>query len=175
MREPSPLVGRSEQFEELNSSKVVYVIGTHWFCVSCSGGCVPSDSRLADCGHHRSVLWSDRAHRLCVPYAGSWLWLAGLEAGTFYYFCGDGMNERLRELIKQHGVNITIDGLGYGEGNVEGLAELIVRECLKMCASDVDARLEGAPYETADEFDKGFIDGQDCCCEMIREHFGVEE
>ena len=39
------------------------------------------------------------------------------------------MNERIKELVKQHGVNITIDGLGYGEGNVEGLAELIIREC----------------------------------------------
>lgn len=39
------------------------------------------------------------------------------------------MNERIKELIKQHEVDITIDGMGYGEGNVEGFAELIVREC----------------------------------------------
>ena len=42
------------------------------------------------------------------------------------------MNKRLQELIKQNGINITIDGLGYGEGNIESLAELIVRECASL-------------------------------------------
>jgi hypothetical protein len=59
------------------------------------------------------------------------------------------MNERIKELIKQHGINITIDGLGYGEGNVEGLAELIVRECasqvrftdLLKCNDDSDGEI----------------------------------
>lgn len=37
--------------------------------------------------------------------------------------------KRLKELAEQHDINITIDGLGYGEGNIEGLVELIVREC----------------------------------------------
>ena len=40
------------------------------------------------------------------------------------------MNERIRELAEQAGCSI--DGTGYGEGNVEGLAELIVRECAKV-------------------------------------------
>ena len=47
------------------------------------------------------------------------------------------MNERIKELIKQHGINITIDGLGYGEGNVEGLAELIVGECIDVFSKDL--------------------------------------
>lgn len=68
------------------------------------------------------------------------------------------MNERIRELIKQHGVNITIDGLGYGEGNIEGLAELIVRECAKACEKNSWMALNG--------FQRS---------KQIKEHFGVEE
>lgn len=37
------------------------------------------------------------------------------------------MNERIKELAEQAGCSI--DGMGYGEGNVEKFAELIVREC----------------------------------------------
>ena len=37
------------------------------------------------------------------------------------------MNERIRELAEQAGCSI--DGMGYGEGNVEKFAKLIVREC----------------------------------------------
>ena len=67
------------------------------------------------------------------------------------------MNERIRELIKQHGLNITIDGLGYGEGNVEGLAELIVRECMLIANT----------YQNR---------GGNCYVDdMISKHFGVEE
>ena len=39
------------------------------------------------------------------------------------------MNERIKELAKQAGCSI--DGMGYGEGNVEKFAELIVLECAK--------------------------------------------
>jgi hypothetical protein len=42
------------------------------------------------------------------------------------------MNEQIQKLIKQNGVNITIDGLGYGEGNIEALVELVVRECASL-------------------------------------------
>jgi hypothetical protein len=38
------------------------------------------------------------------------------------------MNERIRELAEQAGCSI--DGMGFGEGDVEGLAELIVQECM---------------------------------------------
>lgn len=71
------------------------------------------------------------------------------------------MNDRIKELIKQHGINITIDGLGYGEGNVERLAELIVRECMSMCQTAVG----NADYNT----------GRLHCLNNIKEHFGVEE
>ena len=64
------------------------------------------------------------------------------------------MNERIKKLAEQAGCSI--DGMGYGEGNIEGLAELIVRECadrIRFCIkNDID-----------------FI------AEDIEKHFGVEE
>ena len=74
------------------------------------------------------------------------------------------MNERIKELIKQHSINITIDGLGYGEGNVEGLAELIVRECLRVI------QMESREYSGPDCED-GLLIAQGA----LKEHFGVEE
>lgn len=42
------------------------------------------------------------------------------------------MNERIKELAEQAGC--TIDGMGYGEGNVEKFAELIVEAVLDQVA-----------------------------------------
>ena len=61
------------------------------------------------------------------------------------------MNERIRELIKQHDVDITIDGMGYGEGNIEDLIKLIIRECANVAAE----------HDALDIY------------EEIREHFGI--
>ena len=68
------------------------------------------------------------------------------------------MNERIKELVKKHGVDITIDGMGYGEGNIEGLAELIVRECAKAAGDFEYARLHDSLVE-----------------DHVLKHFGVEE
>jgi hypothetical protein len=65
------------------------------------------------------------------------------------------MNERIRELAEQAGCSI--DGMGFGEGDVEGLAELLVRECADLVK---DYRDEMTFYR-ADL--------------RIREHFGVEQ
>ena len=70
------------------------------------------------------------------------------------------MNKQLRELIKQHGINITVDGLGYGEGNIEGLAELIVRECIELVEGYTKQRTHTTFYKAE---------------EQIKQHFGVEE
>jgi hypothetical protein len=72
------------------------------------------------------------------------------------------MNERIKELIKQHGVDITIDGMGYGEGNIEGLAELIVRECIQVVD---DTMTENQ------EINIGLV----MASAKIVAHFGVEE
>ena len=49
------------------------------------------------------------------------------------------MNERIRELAKQNDLDITIDGMGYGEGDIEGLIKLIVKECAECAAVDSES------------------------------------
>ena len=69
------------------------------------------------------------------------------------------MNERIYKLAEQ--VDCTIDGWGYGEGDIEGLAELIVRECANFVENIFDDDGGHAPCE---DYAKG-----------IKQHFGVEE
>jgi hypothetical protein len=68
------------------------------------------------------------------------------------------VNPKIRELAEQSGCKI--DKLGFGEGNLEKFAELIVREC-------------------AFEAFKFWLAQGDCNDESaqahIKEHFGVEE
>ena len=54
---------------------------------------------------------------------------------------------------------------------VEKFAELIVRECIKVC----DPVFLDEPYEDMSEFGKGLVEGQDVAVEKMKEHFGVEE
>ena len=66
------------------------------------------------------------------------------------------MNERIQKLAEE--ANCNIDGMGYGEGNLEKFAELIVQECgvaLSPMLRDMVSR--GQAYD------------------IIKEHFGVEE
>ena len=62
------------------------------------------------------------------------------------------MNEKIKQLAEQS--DCTIDGMGYGEGNIEYLIELIVRECI----------IEYNKYSTVD-----------FATIKIKEHFGIEE
>ena len=76
------------------------------------------------------------------------------------------MNERIKELIKQA---TTIEehkwGVSYDNFDKEKFAELIVRECAKVCDDlDID-----------DWGDKSFDDGTYYCSRAIKQHFGVEE
>ena len=71
------------------------------------------------------------------------------------------MNERIRELAKQLDDGTFIDGMGFGEGNIEGLAELIVRECANQCTHD-------GPFTAEVVWGKQFR-------EKILKHFGIDE
>lgn len=64
------------------------------------------------------------------------------------------VNEQVERLAKESGC--TIDKLGYGEGNLEKFALLIVRECCEVahCNFHVDGLTLGT---------------------ILKEHFGVEE
>jgi hypothetical protein len=64
------------------------------------------------------------------------------------------MNERIKLLAEQAGVSI--DGMGYGEGNIEELIKLIVRECAKV-ADETQFKVVNYPVSIA-----------------IEKHFGVD-
>ena len=70
------------------------------------------------------------------------------------------VNEQIERLAKQAGC--TIDRLGYGKGNLEKFAELIIKECIEQCSYTPNSN---------DEWDKGVK----WSAEQIAEHFGVEE
>lgn len=68
------------------------------------------------------------------------------------------MNERIKELAKQ--AECTIDSMGFGEGNVEKFAELIVKECVK------DVEQWGQVLNLEPELLR--------VARSIKEHFGVK-
>ena len=85
------------------------------------------------------------------------------------------MNERIKELFKRAGGKTSIHNLmsnpiqhrEYNElwnDNIQKFAELIVRECAKVC-DDLDLDDWG---------DKSFDDGTYYCSRAIKKHFGVE-
>ena len=73
------------------------------------------------------------------------------------------MNERIKELAQQAGCSI--DGMGYGEGNVEKFAELIIRECIGCCEQVIS---DPVP-KTVDTW----LNGGEQCIQEIKEHFGL--
>ena len=69
------------------------------------------------------------------------------------------MNERIKELLKQSGLQPYYDAQ---EGQIEKFAELIVRECI--------STLEEKIYRSIDN------EGDEIWADLIlKEHFGVEE
>lgn len=70
------------------------------------------------------------------------------------------MTDRIRELAEQAGCSI--DGLGYGEGDVEGLVKLIVLECANLHANKLEKR-------PCSEYNRGRIE----LAQEIKQHFGV--
>lgn len=69
------------------------------------------------------------------------------------------MNERIMKLAEQAGFD-----LGNGQSyKVENFAELIVRECAKVCKAQSTYDPIVLPYKPSEQFEKA-----------IREHFGVE-
>ena len=74
-----------------------------------------------------------------------------------YY--GDGMNEKITELYEQ--AYVDVGGFVGATEHMSKFAELIVRECLKMCKTAVG--------------NKDYNTGRMHCYDNIKEHFGVEE
>ena len=84
------------------------------------------------------------------------------------------MNERIKELAERAGISLSQKDFSYywveSAEDIEKFAELIVRECAKVCEPVLDE-----PYEDMTEFGKGLVEGQDVAIEKIKQHFGVEE
>lgn len=76
------------------------------------------------------------------------------------------MNKRIKKLAEQAGCSI--DGMGYGEGNVEKFAELIVRECM----SQIEEVKQLKVGHAGPEYNQGFDDGMFVAIRTIEEHFG---
>ena len=82
------------------------------------------------------------------------------------------MNERIKELAEQAGLLpkeigpvVETRHMKNKQQDLEKFAELIVRECAKVCDDlDID-----------DWGDKSFDDGTYYCSRAIKNHFGVEE
>ena len=97
------------------------------------------------------------------------------------------MNERSRELIGYIDVNpkikeladqagCSIDKLGYGEGNLEKFAELIVRECVEI-AYEYDApKMSGPGMIIGNRIEEHFKDGMSTEDKktLIKELLGVK-
>ena len=81
------------------------------------------------------------------------------------------MNEQIQALLtpklKEWG---GASGDNFSE-ELERFAELIVRECIKVCEPD----FLDESYEDMSEFGKGLVEGQDVAIEKIKQHFGVDE
>ena len=75
------------------------------------------------------------------------------------------MNKRIGQLAEQAGLLGPTSRVGNSHEATEKFAELIVRECAKVCDDlDID-----------DWGDKSFDDGTYYCSRAIKQHFGVEE
>lgn len=75
------------------------------------------------------------------------------------------MNNIIRQLAEQAGVSI--DGMGFGEGDVEGFAKLIVKECSKVIVHG--GYWSGGPLGPKRQCTPPEI------ARMIEEHLGVKE
>ena len=81
------------------------------------------------------------------------------------------MNERIKELAEQAGVEIELDDYGetrvasaYGN-SLERFAELIVQECAMLCRQEGENKFNNVWEQVRAK----------CDAQMILEYFGVEE
>lgn len=74
------------------------------------------------------------------------------------------VNEQIQRLAEQAGC--TIDRLGYGEGNLEKFAELIVKDVRWVMQTAADDFILDKNYDA--------VKGVGRCMRRVKQHFGVE-
>jgi hypothetical protein len=82
------------------------------------------------------------------------------------------MNERIKKLAEQAGINLPADSEYNGhiyKNAVERFAELIVRECYEHCKGQI------LDKEVADTNELTYNDAVSDCANGLLQHFGVEE
>ena len=79
------------------------------------------------------------------------------------------MNERIKELAEQAGMNIVDDKFSTYGKFAEKFAELIVRECGQVLVDNTPV------VDLVEDWDKGYDRAMNDCIHHIYEHFGVEE
>lgn len=77
------------------------------------------------------------------------------------------MNKRIKDLLPKPWTFPYPDREMYSREQMEFLAELIIRECVSLCANvECDDELS--------DYDGGFKDGALLCQQEIKQYFGVE-
>ena len=79
------------------------------------------------------------------------------------------MNQRIKELAEQAGMNIVDDKFSTYGKFAEKFAELIVRECGQVLVDNTPV------VDLVEDWDKGYDRAMNDCIHHIYEHFGVEE
>ena len=93
------------------------------------------------------------------------------------------MNERIKELAEQAGIEFTYDPtetpmrafVECWEDELDKFAELIVRECEKVVADEIETNNKPNIDWGWDDHEQGYVTGMRAATKFIKEHFGVEE
>jgi len=84
------------------------------------------------------------------------------------------MNERIRELAKQSGIDLPDDSVYNGhiyKNAIERFAELIVQECIQTLLDNTSSEYTNEVAE--EDWDRGYDRAMKDCVHHIKEHFEV--
>ncbi len=84
------------------------------------------------------------------------------------------MNKRIRELVKQAGIELPDDTVYNGhiyKNAIERLAQLIVKECVQTLRDNTPVLDEN---ESVEDWNRGYVRAMLDCEHHITEHFGIK-
>ena len=65
------------------------------------------------------------------------------------------MNKFIKNFAEKNNIDLVLDGMGYGGGNIEELSKALIKECVEVAANHVGS-IEGVDFGLADECYKHF-------------------